>query len=262
MKKNVVIIILIIIVLGMGSFLIYDKIIHKEINNNILNQNIKDDNTSISDVKVVDYINETYDKSSIKSQVEGHYRGCDMGDGTIYGTIKVNLPKLLGDGAEIKKINQLIVNDYNDILYLMNDQRLIDEINKADDQKRITSLITGSYDINYQYNKGNDFISILVKSNTSCLCMGGSIDSKSYYYDFKNNKILSNEDVINKYNISKEDIKTKIYSMENEENIYDYHIKNSIQDLESFDEMYAVYVENNKLTVVYSPYDFNISFEI
>ena len=127
MKKGmlVLLIVLILLVLGMGGYLVYDKILSKE------DKKQEEQTEQKKDEKSED---SNLDKISIKSfmnkinyyKVDGEKVKLSCNDQEAY--ISINLPTLYIDGVEYKNLKTKIENDFKNLIrmtFLMFQQKII-----------------------------------------------------------------------------------------------------------------------------------------
>ena len=122
------------------------------------------------------------------------------------GNIDVKLPKINIDTANAKKLNNLIQTDYK-IAY---DSSIKDETNMA--------YISASY----EYVVRNNIIYIFVKDSMNKGCSSGSETAKNYYFDIKNDKILTTEEAFKLAGYSLDDLRNEAYKSWN----YQYTCEN------------------------------------
>lgn len=167
-----------------------------------------------------------------------------------YKTPKINLT-----GVGINSINDLLRAENealkSNVKYLtdedINEEELeIDEANIVDD---IYSATVRSYE-DYKYNQ---YISLVMTDYKYDIINGFNDYNKvkAYVFDVNENKMLSNLDVLNIYNVSLDDVKKLIKNniLDNKNTEDEINIDEVMENY-SKDDLYTVYInENNKLVV-------------
>ena len=159
MKKTITIIIMAVIILGLGGYIAYDKLYTKE---------LKPEETKEVEEKV------------------------DVVDGYIY---EATIP--FSDGGVHCEGETPTASRYNVVLPKIdsskeNAKALTEKIEKEFKPKTDTDNIC-RYDVSYEYLIKNDVIYININFDTVKRGSGGN-SIKSYYYDIKNDKILTSEE--------------------------------------------------------------------
>ena len=177
--KNVVITILVILVLGLGGYLVYDKVIDKG------DTNINDD-TSQSINK--DYVGVAF-SDSLTIDWPTDELGKETGDPDKV-TKKVEIPKILIETDSTKIINDKIYNDYIYYIKMFEDNYKFETFEKA-------QIIN----ITYDYKVKEDIIYIIIKTSLSNSRADSDVNHMVYYYDIENDKVLTVDEICSKYNI-------------------------------------------------------------
>lgn len=193
MKKNVFIVISIIIILGMGGYLVYDKILgkeevktKKEIKEKVAEPTDTNENTT-SDVYVVDgyhkvisgSFDETYEPSEEERKLELMYY--------------VKLPKLTINSNNAEHLNEKILNDFSPM---------------EKDKKTFKGV--GSTHIDYTYYIKDNIIFIIITDEHSNNRGSGWTKYYGYYYDITNDEELSLEGVYKKLGFNINEINMEI----------------------------------------------------
>lgn len=190
MKKNIVIIILSVIILGLGGYLVYDKVIDKDVNNNneegvnvenkeIANQreNYEIVGQAFSGIETYEWPTETIGKESRDP------------NNVVY---KIEIPEILIKTDVTEKINKEIYEKFK-----INIEGLKSTENGPSRVER---------EITYNYNIKDDILFILILSTVGSTRSGGSTEYISYYYDIKEDKQYTLEEVLDKFSISVDNI--------------------------------------------------------
>ena len=145
--------------------------------------------------------NSKYIEENIKINKKGKYIGyCSLGI-TNYLDINIKFPKIVIQKEGAQKLNQIMTNDYENILSFASED-IIDE----NDHKKSTTLI-----INTWYNTllENDIIYIFINSEYIFPMLSAHNHPTNYYYDIKNDKILTFDEVLKYTNYTIKDF-TKV----------------------------------------------------
>ena len=239
------VIILVIAVLGLTGFIVYDKVLKKEKTDPSVENNRGDNESTVT---VSDYFYGSYDRKSFNVESK-----CivDSESGPVYGKDSVRIPKIDSEKPGAKEINNLIVEQFGK--YTKLDESL--------DWGRMEGNVSTSITIDYDYKISNGYLSILVSYSAGASCMTGSYYNSSFVYDINNDKYLKNADLLNVYNVSKtdliektiEDIEKMIIEPESIKNDYIDAIKEQVND----DDYYAYIDDKGQLVVqvLWSPWD-------
>ena len=122
------------------------------------------------------------------------------------GNIDIKLPKINIDTANAKKLNNLIQTDYKKEYEI-----------SSKDETDIAFI-----DSSYKYVVRNNIIFLYVESTLNKGCGTGSTTHKNYYFDIKNDKILTTEEGFKKAGYSLDDLRTEAYKSWN----YQYTCEN------------------------------------
>lgn len=108
---------------------------------------------------------------------------------------KVEVPEILLETEVTKELNQKIYNNYS---------KYIDDV-----KNNGKSYITYEVDIDYTYKVKNEILFILVEQNINSSKMASEQTINLYYYDIKNDKELTLEDVCKLFEITSNVIEDK-----------------------------------------------------
>lgn len=178
--KNTIITILAILVLVLGGDLVYDKFIAKEDPSN-KGENIEQN------------VGKKYVANAFSESLTTDWPIEELGkDNTDPDTVtkKVEIPKILIETNSTKIINDKIYNDYMDFIKMFDKNYQFETFEK-------TQIIN----ITYDYKIQEDIIYIIIKNTSSSSRAGGEVSYMAYYYDIKNDKVLTVDDICKKYNI-------------------------------------------------------------
>ena len=182
MKKTITIIILVLMVLGLGGYIAYDKLYTKDLKPEDTKEEKKENTQKI---KVVDALDITYNTY--------------VDDVKIYLT----LPKIVGDTDEIQNLNKQILNEivprfagYVSSFHsdrAESSSRKISEQGDCDDDCYVLSK---GEKTSYKYLEKNNILVIYIKcevpeGGTALPASGGGMCSQSYFYDIENDKIIT-----------------------------------------------------------------------
>ena len=158
--KNTIILILSLLVIGLGSYVIFDKVINK---NDSSNENTSSSKTENS-VSVVDAVN---------------YKE---------GYLSVRLPKITGNTESINQINNKILNE---VLPKTNTYSAA--------QEEVKGSINENSKIEYQYDIANNVLILQIySSNISMPATNGGNFNTNYFYDILNDKELTLKEAADK----------------------------------------------------------------
>ena len=195
-KKNIVIALLVIVVIALGGYLIYDKVNNKSNCDTNNKQEEKANNTNVD--KNSEVTKRTYDSVGL-NYVGLAFTGFKELD---WPTAKwgketdepekivrnVNLPKINITTTAADDLNKKILKDYNGIINMLYQ-------NNDDDIDPI------SLDVNYTYTVLNNVIFISISTENYFFRGTSSSDVDVYYYDIDSDKELTYQEVLNKFGI-------------------------------------------------------------
>ena len=205
-KKNILIIILSILLVITVGYIVYSELNSKNIdncskaeNNNIENDNSNKNNENsqnqTSGQSEYNIVGEAYNGIKV---IKNTNDDIDTKNGDPVEMVeKVILPKILKDTDTTKTINQNILND---------NKWAISAVEKGlqnEDNPHVLFDVTTNYD----YTINNDILYILVTTQIKYYRSHGWNDYYSYYYDMKNDKELTTNEVASILNIKLKDIK-------------------------------------------------------
>lgn len=251
--KNILIIVLIIIICILIFALVFALGIKvgrdgelKCVEQIVENENNKEENQVPEEIKVIDYINKSLDKNMIDKSILQKYTVCgELATERELGTVEVKLPMLDSKKAGAKAFNKMLQEKYADTIEMLNPDSDVYKQLDPNDSKKIAGVF-GHYSINYMYYNSDNYISVLVTHSGGMLCGSGGGNEFSHIYDIQNDKHLTNEDVLKKFNISKEQVKTKFIekyaNLENEEHF-------SLRLNDSFESNYYLYIKDGILKI-------------
>ena len=181
MKNNKILvtflIIFVIISLLLGSYIIYKEY-------------FKDNKCDDPKSEIKENTNYVVDLVNVKKELK-YVGSCSIEGGK--GNIDVKLPKINIDTANAKKLNDLIKENYKKAY----EASVNDETNMA------------YIDASYEYVVRNNIIFLYVESTLNKGCGTGSTTHKNYYFDIKNDKILTTEEGFKKAGYSLDDLRTE-----------------------------------------------------
>ena len=178
--KNNKILVTFLIIFVVISFLLGSYIIYKEY--------FKDNKCDDPKSEIKENTNYVVDLVNVKKELK-YVGSCSIEGGK--GNIDVKLPKINIDTANAKKLNDLIKDNYKKAY----EASVNDETNMA--------YINASY----EYVVRNNIIYIFVKSSMNSGCGSGSETTKNYYFDIKNDKILTTEEAFKLAGYSLDDLR-------------------------------------------------------
>ena len=206
MKKGmlVLLIVLILLVLGMGGYLVYDKILSKE------DKKQEEQTEQKKDEKSED---SNLDKISIKSfmnkinyyKVDGEKVKLSCNDQEAY--ISINLPTLYIDGVEYKNLKTKIENDFKNLIELAN----------KDDFSDVSAKNYSITNINYSNFYKDELLIININQKVTNCGSNYGPGITTYVIDIENKKLLTLNEILSKYNIDKADVKNRFLN-ESDEN--------------------------------------------
>lgn len=193
--KNNKILVTFLIIFVVISFLLGSYIIYKEY--------FKDNKCDDPKSEIKENTNYVVDLVNVKKELK-YVGSCSIEGGK--GNIDVKLPKINIDTANAKKLNDLIKENYKKAY----EASVNDETNMA------------YIDASYEYVVRNNIIFLYVESTLNKGCGTGSTTHKNYYFDIKNDKILTTEEGFKKAGYSLDDLRTEAYKSWN----YQYTCEN------------------------------------
>ena len=179
MKKNKILVTFLIIFVVI-SFLLGSYIIYKEY--------FKDNKCDDPKSEIKENTNYVVDLVNVKKELK-YVGSCSIEGGK--GNIDVKLPKINIDTANAKKLNDLIKENYKKAY----EASVNDETNMA------------YIDASYEYVVRNNIIFLYVESTLNKGCGTGSTTHKNYYFDIKNDKILTTEEAFKLAGYSLDDLR-------------------------------------------------------
>lgn len=183
--KNVIITILTILVLCLGGYLVYDKVIDNK--NLEEKKEIKEENKEIKEENK-ESVGVAFSNSLTHPFPTDPLMGKDEHDPDTI-TKKVVIPKILIETSVTQTINDKIYNDHKAAISVFDK-----DYSTEDDYEDL--------DVNYDYKIYDNILFIFVRTVAGNHRAGGYEENDIYYYDIKNDKELTVEEVCNKYNIS------------------------------------------------------------
>lgn len=164
--RNIIILILILIIVGLGFYILCDNGIIFNDNDKEFNYEELDDTNKTKDVKVITLY-------SFNGEVDNINDVCPNASGK--ANVSVNLPKIDSDSPNAILLNNKILSDF-DVYTKMENGTSFNEVNLY-----YTSLIKDNY------------IYIYVEARGTHNCGSGDTIYKSYYYDIENDSIMNSE---------------------------------------------------------------------
>lgn len=199
-KKNIIIIILSLLLLTALGYIIYNSLNNntnkntQETNNQNTANTLEQNNTQNNKYQEYNVVGEAYNGINI---IKNTNDDIDTKNGDPVEMVeKVILPKILKDTDTIKTINQNILDD---------NKWAISAVEKGlqnEDNPHILFDVTTNYD----YTINNDILYILVTTQIKYYHSHGWNDYYSYYYDIKNDKELTTNEIAARLNIKLKDL--------------------------------------------------------
>ncbi len=123
------------------------------------------------------------------------------------------LPKITIETANADIFNKKILNDYQNLITMIN--------NEKQENNNLFNSAT-SHHINYDYYINDNIIGIIITNSFTCTRASSGTTYKGYYYSIAEDKELSIQDILNKYNITIDEINEKISELDKDaaNNIY------------------------------------------
>lgn len=233
MKKNVVIVVLVLLVVGLGGYLVYDKVINKDIVNNkkqnkVENKSIKLDNSK-------NYVYDAEYKYSNKYTELEEELGSSTNDGfNIKESNKLSdlkVPYININTDEAKEINKKLENLYLEYAKKFDELVLCDE---NENYPCVVSVLT------YKTYYTTDTVSVIVIYGSHATDVYHP-NYLGYTFDLKTGKLLTIDEIANLNNLNRSQLldKTKI-AIENYTKNSDSYDENT----EFLNEDYE-YIKNN-----------------
>lgn len=199
-KKNIIIIILSLLLLTALGYIIYNSLNNntnkntQETNNQNTDNTLEQNNTQNNKYQEYNVVGEAYNGINI---IKNTNDDIDTKNGDPVEMVeKVILPKILKDTDTTKTINQNILDD---------NKWAISAVEKGlqnEDNPHVLFDVTTNYD----YTINNDILYILVTTQIKYYRSHGWNDYYSYYYDIKNDKELTTNEVATRLNIKLKDL--------------------------------------------------------
>lgn len=199
-KKNIIIIILSLLLLTALGYIIYNSLNNntnkntQETNNQNTANTLEQNNTQNNKYQEYNVVGEAYNGINI---IKNTNDDIDTKNGDPVEMVeKVILPKILKDTDTTKTINQNILDD---------NKWAISAVEKGlqnEDNPHVLFDVTTNYD----YTINNDILYILVTTQIKYYRSHGWNDYYSYYYDIKNDKELTTNEVATRLNIKLKDL--------------------------------------------------------
>ena len=214
--KNIIITILAILVIGLGGFIVYDKLIDKKVEKE--NPTTNDSESNKISVSIPEVITGYSKKTYYTVNGQRVSLSCDP---SIEAYISVDVPEINVDRNGAKAVNKEIKEKMT---------HYIDLTNKTD----FSDISLKNYkaeNITYSTLIKDDILYIFINSHAkNCASYYG--DSLTFMYDYINDKQLFTEDVLNKYGISLENLKNQF----TDEDFSNSMIANNESIKEAFDK--------------------------
>lgn len=169
--------------------------------------------------------------------------------------INVNIPFVNIKNTDIEDFNKEIKNTF---------QAKSEEILNNENENTI-------YTVKYKANIENNILSLIIYSDLKRDTSAQRVIIQTLNYDLEKNKIISLEEIINKYDLNKKDIQNKIDKNINEEhtkseelkelgyNVFSRDIENDIYELENIREFF---INENNIYIIFAYGNENITSEI
>lgn len=217
-NNNIIVtVLLVIIIIGLLGFILYDKVLKKNIDTNNTTSNVEENNNKEEiqkEISVVDAVNYEYSNyANDEDNIEYNPK------------FNIRLPKIEGNTKTIEELNKQILNDT-----LPATNMFTQGFYYQDEQKPERAYTNGAK-VTYTYKIQNNVVIINVFDEVpEDTVMAGTI-WESYLYDIENDKIVAVNEVVQKL------------GLEDEYN----ELKKSNPEEES---IYAIQIDGNKLKVV------------
>lgn len=206
MKKGIVVlvVILILLVLGMGGYLVYDKILSKdEVNNKKVEQKqpeVKESSIKIDDSKEYVYdadytYNNNQDLNNFKSVDASQFT-----NGLLQNKLSIAVPYVNINTEDAKKVNTEILGVFNDRM-----ARLEEDIKLNNES---TDVPQGGIYLNYVTYYTGDYVSVVIATGNYRTSMPYS-SYYGYVFNIKTGKLLTTEDIAGVKNMSVDELEQK-----------------------------------------------------
>lgn len=237
MKKNVVIIILSVVMLGLGGYLVYDKVIDKNDKKTPEDECvIKDDNNKKTIVS--DLVN----GKVIQTYVHNGEGAFELQENEV-PYVKATIPYINIETEEAKELNKKIQENYKDVINVI-ENNINEQINNKGPYYKI---------VNYNYTIRDNILFVFVESTNVSYRASGGVSSNAYYYDIENDKILNTNEVLEKLGKTKEQV------LGNLNLTFEDKREEIANDL---DNNISIFIVGNSIFIIpTSPYTFN-TFQI
>lgn len=248
----VVIVMLLLVIIALICVIGY-MVLDKKSKSDEIDNNSQELTTEEKDVQLVEYINKKIDKNTINKDFLDQYRVCGtLASDSLLGTNEVILPMLKSEKVGAKQFNEIIRNKYQNQIELLTEEGIKNYLEKIMQEnpnvvdKLSSTILGGNSTINYEYKNSKKYITVLVTDSSGSPCAGGGSSTNSFIYDIENDKYLNNEDVLEKFNITKEMIKQSIVT--NQPMLeFDSGLDSALNN--SFEDLFYLWIENNTLTI-------------
>ena len=277
-KISILNIILILIIIGLGCYIAYDKVMDNKKNNinnneninegneNIKeenNENIKENNEDVNeedneDVKEnkeeeVKEENKSEAKEENKEEVKDDklyhiekldnaitYEGYQSNKVFTTGEISFDYPVIDIDSDEIKKVNAEILKIYCES-YLFEESKISNgHFFKLYKNSKSYGTTSDIKSAKYYISEGSNYLSIIIGIEDNHIVGESSLNYIGYVINKKTKKIMSNKEILELFNATKDE---NAYIKENNQDYMDTKA-NSIEDLK-------LYVYNDKIVLCY-----------
>lgn len=253
-KISVLSIILILIVIGLGCYIVCDKVIDNKKTNINNNENINESNEDVNekdneDVKENKEEVKEENKSEVNDDKLYHiekldnaitYEGYQSNKVFTTGEISFDYPVIDIDSDEIKKVNAEILKIYCES-YLFEESKISNghffKLYKNSKSYGTTSDIKSA---KYYISEGSNYLSIIIGIEDNHIVGESSLNYIGYVINKKTKKIMSNKEILELFNATKDE---NAYINENNQDYMDTKA-NSIEDLK-------LYVYNDKIVLCY-----------
>ena len=253
-KISVVNVILILIIIGLGCYIVCDKVIDNKKTNINNNENINESNEDVNekdneDVKENKEEVKEENKSEVNDDKLYHiekldnaitYEGYQSNKVFTTGEISFDYPVIDIDSDEIKKVNAEILKIYCES-YLFEESKISNghffKLYKNSKSYGTTSDIKSA---KYYISEGSNYLSIIIGIEDNHIVGESSLNYIGYVINKKTKKIMSNREILEFFNATKDE---NAYINENNQDYMDTKA-NSIEDLK-------LYVYNDKIVLCY-----------
>lgn len=200
-------------------------------------------------------ISEEYNSQKIDNDLEIVHTSYSKQHKTEKHDINVNIPFVNIKNTDIEDFNKEIKNTF---------QAKSEEILNNENENII-------YTVKYKANIENNILSLIIYSDLKRDTSAQRVIIQTLNYDLEKNKIISLEEIINKYDLNKKDIQNKIDKNINEEytkseelkelgyNVFSRDIENDIYELENIREFF---INENNIYIIFAYGNENITSEM